>query len=265
MWDSDTEVFFSNYEPEKEIYLQTVIQTNIPALTTEQMNEVDRLMTDCYGITLTQMMENAGRNLAKLTRKMLGGDIQNRKICVFTGSGNNGGGGLVAARHLSNWGAEVTVILSTPADRLKPIPEFQLEIIRHLPISVVKAGSFMKFIEWNSCNFIIDAIFGYGLNREPAGLTAKIIKKINDLNCQVLSLDAPSGLDTSSGTKFEHIVEADATLTLALPKTGLLTPEAKKYMGKLYIGDISVPPILYSRLGVEVNTNLFARNAVVRY
>ena len=245
--------------------METLIQTNIPALTTDQMIEVDRLMTDCYGITLTQMMENAGRNLAILTRDMLGGEIQSRKICVFAGSGNNGGGGLVAARHLSNWGAEVTVILATPADRLKPIPEFQLEILRHLPISVVKAGSFMKFIEWDSCSFIIDAIFGYGLNREPSGLTARIIKKINEMNCQVLALDAPSGLDTSNGTKFEHIVEADATLTLALPKVGLLTPEAKKYVGELYIGDISVPPMLYSRLGIEIDTNLYARNPVVRY
>ncbi len=245
--------------------MNTLLQTDIPAITTEQMIEVDRLMTDCYGITLVQMMENAGRNLAELAREMMGGEVCNQKICVFSGSGNNGGGGLVAARHLSNWGAEVTVILATPADRLKPVPEFQLEIVRQLPISVVEAGSYMKFIEWGSCNFIIDSIFGYGLNREPQGITAGIINKINEVNCQILSLDAPSGLDTSIGSRFEHIVEADATLTLALPKTGLFTPEVKKYVGELYIGDISVPPILYSRLGIEVDSDLFARGAVVRY
>ena len=241
-----------------------MIQNEIPAITSEQMIEVDRLMTDCYGITLTQMMENAGRNLALLAKKMLGGEVMYKKICIMVGSGNNGGGGLVAARHLSNWGGEVTCILSTPATRLKPVAEFQLEIVRHLPVSVMKAGSHMKFIEWESCNLVIDAIFGYGLNREPAGITAKIIKNINQLPCPVLSLDAPSGLDTTNGARFGNVVRADSTLTLALPKKGLLLPEAEQYVGQLYIGDISVPPILYSRLGLDVTPQLYAKDPVVR-
>lgn len=229
------------------------------------MIEADRLMTDCYGITLMQMMENAGRNLAVLAKDLLGGVVGSKKICIMAGSGNNGGGGLVAARHLSNWGAEVTCILATPDQNLKPVVRHQLEIIRHLPVSVVNAGGYLRFINWPDCDLIIDAIFGYGLNREPTGVTAKIIGKINSMNCPVLALDVPSGLDIGNGEPYQKVVKADATLALALPKHGLLTVGAKRYVGRLYIGDISVPPMLYSRLGIRVDPQIFARDLIIPY
>jgi len=228
------------------------------------MIEVDRLMIDSYGITLLQMMENAGHNLSLLAKKMLGDDILNRKICVIAGNGNNGGGGLVAARHLSNWGAEVTVLIATPTATFKPIAAQQLEIVRHLPISVVFAGNQAEYIDWCSCQLIIDAIFGYGLNRTPEGLVAEIIQTINTLDCPVLSLDAPSGLDTTNGFLSELMIKADATLTLALPKTGLLKNEVLPYVGDLYIGDISVPPLLYCQLGIEVEP-LFEKNPIIQF
>ena len=228
------------------------------------MIEVDRLMIDSYGITLLQMMENAGRNLALLAKQMLGNDIVNRKICVIAGNGNNGGGGLAAARHLSNWGAEVTVLVATPAADFKPVAAQQLEIVRHLPISVVFAGNQAEYIDWCSCQLIIDAIFGYGLNRPPEGMVADIIRTINTLDCPVLSLDAPSGLDTSNGYISDRIIRADATLTLALPKTGLLQKEAQPYVGNLYIGDISVPPLLYCQLVLEVEP-IFEKNPIIQF
>ena len=228
------------------------------------MIEVDRLMINSYGITLLQMMENAGRNLALLAKRILGDDILNRKICVIAGSGNNGGGGLAAARHLSNWGAEVTVLIATPSADFKPVPAQQLEIVRHLPISVVFAGNQAEYIDWCSCQLVIDAIFGYGLNRSPEGMVADIIRTINTLDCPVLSLDAPSGLDTSNGYISDTMIRADATLTLALPKTGLLQKEAQPFVGNLYIGDISVPPLLYCQLGLEVEP-LFGKDPIIQY
>jgi NAD(P)H-hydrate epimerase len=228
------------------------------------MIEVDRLMIDSYGITLLQMMENAGRNLALLAKQMLGDDIVNRKICVIAGNGNNGGGGLAAARHLSNWGAEVTVLIATPAAEFKPVVGQQLEIVRHLPISVVFAGNQAEYIDWCSCQLVIDAIFGYGLNRPPEGMVADIINTINTLDCPVLSLDAPSGLDTSNGHFSDTLVRADATLTLALPKIGLLQDDARPYVGNLYLGDISVPPILYCQLGIKVEP-IFEKNPIIQF
>jgi NAD(P)H-hydrate epimerase len=162
------------------------------------MVEVDRLMIDSYGISLLQMMENAGRNLALLAKQMLNDEMIHKKICVVVGSGNNGGGGLVAARHLSNWGAEVTVLVATPTASLKPVAAQQLETVRQLPISVVFASNQAEFIDWCSYQLVIDAIFGYGINRPPEGVTAGIIQTINALDCPVLSLDAPSGLDATN-------------------------------------------------------------------
>ena len=228
------------------------------------MKEVDRLMIDSYGITLIQMMENAGRNLALLAKQMLGNNIINRKICVLAGNGNNGGGGLVAARHLSNWGAEVTVLIATPSADFKEVAAQQLEIVRHLPISVVFAGNQAEYIDWCTCQLIIDAIFGYGLNRSPEGLVADIIRTVTTLDCPILSLDSPTGLNLSNGHISDILIRADATLTLALPKTGLLKDNAQPYVGNLYIGDISVPPLLYRQLGLEVGP-IFEKNPIIRY
>ena len=94
----------------------------IPLITTQQMIEVDRLMVAEFGIQLIQMMENAGKNLAELSRRMLGGDVYSKRIAVLCGAGNNGGGGMVAARHLHNWGAEVALIVTANQDQIKGVP-----------------------------------------------------------------------------------------------------------------------------------------------
>ncbi len=82
----------------------------LPALTTDQMRNVDRAMMQEMGITLMQMMENAGRHLATLARERLGGTVQGKRLIVLAGRGNNGGGGMVAARHLANWGTEADIV-----------------------------------------------------------------------------------------------------------------------------------------------------------
>jgi NAD(P)H-hydrate epimerase len=239
-------------------------KATVPVINTEQMREVDRLMINSYGISLLQMMENAGRNLAMLARRLLNDTVHNQKICVIVGNGNNGGGGLAAARHLSNWGAEVTVLVATPAASFKPAAAKQLEIVRQLPVSVVFAGNQAEYIDWCSCHLIIDAIFGYGLNRPAEGMVSDIIQTINTLDCPVLSLDSPSGLDTTNGHISDKVIKADATLALALPKTGLLKNGAQTYVGQLFIGDISVPPLLYCQLGIKVNP-VFTKYPIVQY
>ena len=94
---------------------------DIPAITTEQMREVDRLMVDVFGIELLQMMENAGRHLAALARqRFLGGNPVGKRVVVLVGSGGNGGGGLVAARRLQSWGADVKIYTTKmPVDLIR--------------------------------------------------------------------------------------------------------------------------------------------------
>ena len=222
---------------------------NLPALTTDQMIEVDRLMIDVWKISLIQMMENAGRNLAELARRHLGGSVKNRHATVFCGAGNNGGGGMVAARHLHNWGAKVELILVGSEDHLKNVPSRQWQIVHKMGLSVSKAQP-------NTTDIILDALIGYGLIGNPRPHIAEYIQIINASKKPILSLDAPSGLDTTTGTPASACVQATATLTLALPKTGLLTPNAKPFVGNLYLADISVPVELYAApsLGLKVQS-----------
>ena len=231
---------------------------NIPAVTTEQMAEIDRLMIEGYGIQLIQMMENAGRNLANLARRILAGNASDRNVAVLCGGGNNGGGGMVAARHLHNWGASVWLQLTSDEARLKTVPAHQWHILKAMGV----ISSDKTTDSSQRPDLVIDAIIGYGLQGNPRGAAAEWIEWANEQNAPILALDTPSGLDTTSGRPGAPVIQARHTLTLALPKTGLLKPEAKPYVGKLYLADISVPPELYQRLGVEVGA-VFARGTIV--
>src|SRR3990172_54719 len=108
----------------------------IPTLTTAQMAEVDRLMIEAYGILLVQMMENAGRSLAEMARRMSNGQLVGRKIAVLSGAGNNGGGGMAAARHLPNHRADVSVKFAGDTARLKEIPARQWRILQTLSLTM---------------------------------------------------------------------------------------------------------------------------------
>ena len=230
---------------------------DIPVLTTLQMVEVDRLMIEEYQIELIQMMENAGRNLAELARRDLGGLVVGKSIALLCGAGNNGGGGLVAARHLHNWGANVSLKLAFDPSRLKEIPAHQWRILMQMGLDSNKEPELTKV------DLILDALIGYGLSGDPRQPVAGWIEKANKAGRPILALDAPSGLDTTSGIPGNPCIKAAATLTLALPKMGLLTREAKDYVGDLYLADISVPPGLYRHLGVEV-PNLFEKDTILK-
>ncbi len=230
-------------------------------ITTDQMREVDRAMIEDFGILLIQMMENAGRNLAELVRRSLGGSVRHRALVVLAGAGNNGGGGLVAARHLSNWGASVRVVLSHPAGRYRDVPAHQLAILQAMPVPLAVAGEDDVSFSPDTAG-IVDALIGYGLRGNPREPVAGLIRDANASGRPIWSLDAPSGLDTTSGVVYDPCVRAEATLTLALPKTGLQTLAAREVVGQLYLADISVPPQLYERMGIEI-APLFERDTIV--
>jgi NAD(P)H-hydrate epimerase len=224
----------------------------IPAVTADQMREVDRLAVEVYGLQLLQMMENAGRALAELARRMVGGTVLDRRIFVAVGRGNNGGGGLTAARHLANWGAQVTALLEDP-NSLRGVPAQQYQAAQAAGVSAVVGGV---------ADLALDALIGYGLKGAPTGWTAAMITRLNESGIPVLALDVPSGLDATSGARPGPCIRAAATLTLALPKTGLLTPGGRVVVGHLYLADIGIPPALYRRLGLLVGS-LFAQETLV--
>lgn len=232
----------------------------IPAITTEQMREVDRLMIEVYGIELIQMMENAGRNLAALAReRFLDGAPMGKRVLVLAGSGGNGGGGLVAARRLHNWGAEVRVYTTKVLDVFNGVPGHQLSILKKMGVSVSYASD---VAELPAADLILDAVIGYSLRGAPRGQAAYLIRMANRGAVPILSLDVPSGLDTTSGQVFEPHIQAAVTLTLALPKIGLLEESAKSSVGELYLADISVPPQLYADMGLQVGP-IFAEREII--
>jgi NAD(P)H-hydrate epimerase len=231
-------------------------------VTVAQMREVDRSMVEDFGIDLVRMMELAGRHLAEVARWHLPGrDAAGRSVVVLAGGGGNGGGALVAARRLAGWGARVTVLLSTPSARLAGVPAEQLAILERIPVAILDDDP----EEDEVADLVLDGLIGYGRNGPPTGRTAELIGWANGQDAPIVSLDVPSGLDPDTGTPDAPTILAEATVTLALPKTGLLAPEARLFVGDLYLADIGVPPELYERqmLALEVGP-VFSRHDIVR-
>ncbi len=168
----------------------------VPYLTTEQMIEVDRAMMEDYRIELKQMMENAGRNLAHLARELfLDGDPRDRAVVVLAGTGGNGGGALVCARRLSNYGASVTAYVTKPDDEFAPVPAHQLGILRRMGVPVAPADGIGAQRE---PDLVIDGVIGYSLQGNPRGTAADLIRWANEQPAPILALDAPSGVDTTT-------------------------------------------------------------------
>ena len=235
----------------------------IPVLTRAQMIEVDRAMVADYGILLIQMMEHAGRHLAHLARtRLLDGDPRGRRVIVLAGTGGNGGGALVAARRLHMWGAHVAVALTKEMSALSEVPAHQLAIVLRLGIHVVGADQVARL---GPADAVLDGVIGYSLSDPPRGAAAELIRWANAQEAPILSLDTPSGLDAGSGIIYTPAIAATATLTLALPKAGLLTPAAAPYVGELYLADIGVPPQLYAGKGLGLAVGpLFAQDEIIR-
>ena len=225
--------------------IPTIAAAAVPYLTTDQMIEVDRAMIEDYGIDLVRMMENAGRALAHLAREhFLAGDPRGRHVVVLAGTGGNGGGVLVAARRLHNYGAQVTALVTKPGESLTPVPRDQLAILRNMGVTIGGANYAGRL---EAVDLVLDGLIGYSLRGAPRGAAAELIGWANEQTAPVLSLDAPSGVDTTTGVAFEPAVDATATMTLALPKEGLRNPGIERNVGDLYLADISVPPELYAR------------------
>src|SRR5215831_6725363 len=166
----------------------------IPALTTAQMREVDRIAIEETGPNLYQMMENAGRNLATLALDILGGDFRNARILVLAGSGGNGGGGICAGRHLANKGANVTLCLSQP-DHLGEVTGWQYKVFLSTSGRALSAADASN----ETFDLILDALIGYGLQTAPQGIYADMIRWANASRTPIVALEVPSGVDSTTG------------------------------------------------------------------
>lgn len=227
----------------------------IPALTANQMAEIDRIMLEEFGVETLQLMEVAGRAVAVFARqRFLGGDARGKRIAVLCGSGGNGGDGMVAARFLHAWGALPEVCLGRHPIPDKGIAGHHLAILEQLGVPIHPPTTSPRVPE---TDLVIDALLGFSLTGAPSGETAALIAAANAQKAPILAVDLPSGLEATNGNVYDPCIRAAATLTLALPKTGLFTPAARLVIGELVVADIGVPRAAYARLGIEVDP-LFA-------
>ena len=239
---------------------------DISSVSTDEMIEVDRAMMEDYKIDLPRMMENAGRSLASLVRShFLGGAAKDYIVSVMAGSGGNGRGALVAARHLSNWGADVTIFLAQYTDKMTTVPADQLGILKEMGVAIATPHDWSgQKDSFKSSDIIVDGLIGYSLRGAPKGPAGELIDMANRSLTPVISLDTPSGVDAGKGTVYQPAIEADATLTLALPKTGLFERDVAKQIGELFCADISVPPSLYSRFLSKNVGAIFSESEIIK-
>jgi len=213
-------------------------------LTPGQMREVDRLAETDYGIKPMQLMEVAGLQTARAAREIVG-PLAGRAVCILAGKGNNGGDGLVAARRLAGWGAWVQVITSFAPFDAAGLAAHQVRTLLRQGIVVEAWAGVMP-----PADLYIDAVLGFGAQGPPRDIVADVIEAVPKGD-GVLAVDLPSGLDAETGGAPGACVVARATVTLALPKVGMLQPAAAGFVGRLYLADIGVPRELLVRIGVD--------------
>ncbi|MEN3186514.1 MAG: NAD(P)H-hydrate dehydratase [Atribacterota bacterium] len=213
----------------------------IELVTPQTMQHLEQECVERLGITTRLLMENAGGRVAEEAASFVT-DLGLNQVFVVCGVGNNGGDGLVAARHLRSRfrNLEITVYLVGEKEKMTPDTAANYTLFAALGGSVreVRVANDLEFME---PALIIDALFGTGLRRAPQGIFAEVIRKINQSSCTVLSIDVPSGVDAGSGMVFGEAVRAHCTVTMGKCKQGLVQFPAREYMGRLKCVDIGVP------------------------
>jgi len=214
----------------------------------DQVRAFDAWAINELGIPGLVLMENAGRSCAELIEEKLSA-IAGPKVCIFCGTGNNGGDGFVIARHLLNRGFAIVVVLCGGRNKVKGNARANLDILEGLGVRVEKldvdtgsdvkgrAASFAR-----DADMIVDAIFGTGLNGELRDEHKRLIAGINALGCPILSVDTPSGLDCDTGRPLGAAIMANCTVTFVAVKKGFVLETAQSHTGEIYVASIGVEP-----------------------
>ena len=222
--------------------------------TAKEMQEIDDLAINKYGIKGLELMENAGKGIVEALKKRFG-NFSSKRVLMFCGKGNNGGDGFVAARLLFNMGIHVTVLLLEKQADLKNDAAINAESARKLGIKIIeveKTNVHLLEHSLENCDIVIDALFGTGLTRPVNGRYKQAIEKINQAQKFVTAVDIPSGLDSDTGRLMGTCIRADLTLALALLKRSHLLFPAAELVGELEIIDIKIPSEVIDSQAIKV-------------
>ena len=184
------------------------------------------------------MMENAGAAaVRRLVEKT--GSVDSKNIVIFVGLGNNGGDGLVMARHLAGHGAKVTVMLLGTSDKIKTEESnWNWSILEKMPSVKLMSNNFIDF-DFKP-DILVDAILGTGITGEIREPYASAINYINETECYKFAVDVPSGLDPQTGDTANIFTKCDMTVTFHKMKQGI--PKRKDLTGELFAEKIGIPP-----------------------
>jgi len=218
-------------------------------LTSEQDAQLDAAALEC-GVTTLQLMEIAGWQVARCAWAHTEGRAGD--VLVIAGHGNNGGDGLVAARHLATWGYRVRALVIADESRVRGLVLDHVSAARRCGVDV-EMGTDTSALPAGIAGvaLVVDAILGTGLQRAPREPQAAAIRAMNAGGTPVLSVDVPSGLDATTGEAFDPCVRATLTCTLTAMKHGLRTGDGIAYAGQLWVADIGMPAAAWERLALH--------------
>lgn len=213
-------------------------------ITTQQMSELEKLTAKEYSISENTLMENAGAGIAKWIECFCSHKKLPKELLIFCGKGNNGGDGFVTARILSDNGFNAKIIFLASETDLKGCAKSNYRKIKtKKKISILKISNQKQLDKikptLNQYQIILDAIFGTGIKGEVKGFLRSVIESINELSQPIISIDIPSGMNGDSGLGYS--IKAHTTLTMGLPKAGLLKPNSEESTGYLKVIDIGIP------------------------
>jgi NAD(P)H-hydrate epimerase len=228
------------------------------------MAEVDRTAITTLGVPLEALMENAARQTASAARALLR-TTEGKRVAALVGIGSNGGDALAALRRLLGWGVEVEGFIAAPLERLRPIARLQHDVLTRLGVPLHDASTVDDgFIasRLRGAHAILDGLLGYSIAGAPRGELARLIRLANAAGRPTVAIDLPSGLDPDTGGAAADVVRATLTVTLALPKPGLLRA-SRDVVGDLLLADIGIPPKAYAGAGVDASA-VFTRGDLLR-
>jgi len=207
------------------------------------------------GVSTVQLMEIAGWQVARCSWQVLG--HRPGIIAVVAGRGNNGGDGLVAARHLSTWGCDVRAWVVAAEVDLSGLVAAHVQSARSNGVSMTVSIDTIAGIEaLDAADLVLDGILGTGLHAAPREPQASAIATLNAAGRRVLAIDVPSGLDATTGDAFDPCVDAAATCTLVGVKAGLWA--ARDLAGDLWVADIGMPRAAWDASGLSPPTAVVA-------
>ncbi len=222
-------------------------------VTSAQMRTLEERSVEA-GVSLQELMDSAGLNVAQEVWMQLG-HLEDRRIVVLVGPGNNGGDGLVAARHLAEWGSAVRCYSLTARDD----DQWQRTLDAEIPCGSVAADENFEALEalLGGAEVIIDALLGTGQSRPIEGDLAEVLRRLaaarqRTVKPKLIAVDLPTGIDADSGRVDPLTVAPDETVTFQYPKVGLYTQPGAALAGDIQTVEIGIPSGLDDDMRIEL-------------